>query len=279
LIALGALGAVGLLAVACAYLAALLLGGRVGDPHARSPLAATPALISKGAYLAAAGDCAACHTTKGGAAFAGGLAIASPVGVIYSPNITPDPKTGIGAYTFGDFERVIRRGVLPNGQTLYPAMPYPSFSRLTDQDVAALYAYFMHGVAPVSLRDRPEGIVWPLSLRWPLTYWRWLFAPAPRPFSPADGMTPTVARGAYLVEGLGHCGACHTARALTLQEVALTPKDGARYLAGSRFNGWYAPSLRRDDLSGLGLWTDGDIPEASPPLEKWGRWSPTAHDG
>jgi len=256
-------GLAGLLAagVACAALAAVLLGGPMGggSPALPTPAAATPALIAQGAYLADVGDCASCHTAKGAPTFTGGSPIQSPVGVIYSPNITPDAKTGIGAYTVNDFARVLRQGVLPNGQSIYPAMPYPSFSRLTDADVEALYAYFQHGVAPVSRENRPEGIMWPLSMRWPLTYWRWLFAPAARPFVPVKNESPAVSRGAYLVEGLGHCGACHTSRALTLQERALEPDRASRYLAGSRFNGWYAPSLRGDDVAGLGLWTDADI--------------------
>lgn len=125
--------------------------------------------------------------------------------------------------------------------------------------MAALYASVMHGVAPVSQKNRPEGIIWPLSMRWPLTYWRWLFAPPARPFAPPEGATPMVSRGAYQVEGVGHCGSCHTPRALTLQEDVLTPQAGTKYLAGSRFNGWYAPSLRNNDLTGLGLCKDADI--------------------
>jgi mono/diheme cytochrome c family protein len=251
------LAALGVLALS--FLAAKTLGGIGGDPAAQLKAPVTPALIARGAYLAQAGDCAACHTAPGGHDMAGGLAVASPIGVIYSTNITPDVKTGIGGETYGDFERAVRRGMTRSGETLYPAMPYPSFSRVTDDDMAALYAYFMHGVAPVSQPNRPEQIAWPLSLRWPLTYWRWAFAPPVRAFAASPGQTPLVARGAYLVEGLGHCGACHTHRAITLQEVALTPAGGPRYLGGSHFNGWYAPSLRGEADAGLGRWSGGDI--------------------
>lgn len=251
----------GLVALLCAWLAAVVLGGRGGDRASRLPVPVTPALVARGAYLAEVGDCTACHTAPGGAPFAGGLAIASPIGVIFSTNITPDRRTGIGGYAYGDFERAVRRGLLRSGRAMYPAMPYPSYSRIGDGDLAALYAYFMHGVAPVSARNRAEQLAWPLSMRWPLTYWRWLFAPPVRPFTPRAGENPVVARGAYLVEGLGHCGACHTPRAITLQEVALTAGDGSRFLAGSQFNGWFAPSLRGEAVAGLGRWAGADIEE------------------
>lgn len=240
---------------------ALGFGGRGGDRASRLTVPVTPQLIARGAYLARAGDCTACHTAPGGTSFAGGLAMPSPIGVIFSPNITPDPKTGIGGYTYGDFERAVRRGILRSGQTEYPAMPYPSFSRITDRDMAALYAYFMHGVAPVSSNNRVDQIPWPLSMRWPLVYWRWLFAPQVRTFVPGIGENPTVARGAYLVEGLGHCGACHTPRAFTMQEEVLTPRGGPEFLAGSQFNGWYAPSLRGQGDAGIGRWAGADIEE------------------
>jgi len=252
---------VGVVALLCAWGVAAVFGGRSGSRASRPPVPVTPELVARGAYLAEVGDCTACHTAPGGAPFAGGLAIASPIGVIFSTNITPDPKTGIGGYAYGDFERAVRRGLLRSGRTMYPAMPYPSYSRVSDGDLAALYAYFMHGVAPISRPNRAEQVAWPLSMRWPLTYWRWLFAPQVRAFAPGAGENPIVARGAYLVEGLGHCGACHTPRALTLQEVALTAGDGPRFLAGSQFNGWFAPSLRGEAVAGLGRWAGADIEE------------------
>ncbi len=252
---------VGVAALLCAWVAAALIGGRGGDRASVLPLPVTPQLVARGAYLAEVGDCTACHTAPGGAPFAGGLAITSPIGVIFSTNITPDRQTGIGGYAYGDFERAVRRGLLRSGRTMYPAMPYPSYSRISDGDLAALYAYFMHGVAPVSSRNRAEQVAWPLSMRWPLTYWRWFFAPPVRAFAPRAGENPIVARGAYLVEGLGHCGACHTPRALTLQEVALTAGDGPRFLAGSQFNSWFAPSLRGEAVAGLGRWAGADIEE------------------
>ncbi|MCK8788108.1 cytochrome c [Roseomonas sp. NAR14] len=227
-----------------------------------APPAADPALVARGAYLARLGDCTACHTAPGGRPFAGGLAMATPVGTIYSTNITPDRETGIGRYSEADFARVLREGVVPEGHTLYPAMPYPSYARLTEADTAALYAYFMHGVAPQRQANRDSDIPWPLSMRWPLRFWRLAFAPAPRPFDAAAYPDPRVARGAYLVQGLGHCGACHTPRALTMQEKALTDRDGADYLAGGAvIDGWVAPALRNDARAGLASWSEQDIVE------------------
>ncbi|WP_109127073.1 cytochrome c [Dyella sp. C11] len=245
------------LLVIIAWVAAMLFPGGGGDAAATAP-EATPDQIKQGEYLARLGDCAACHTAPGGQAFAGGLPIASPIGTIYSTNITPDPESGIGKYTYGQFERAVRRGINADGHTLYPAMPYPSYAKVSDQDVQALYAYFMHGVQPVKQENRAEGIAWPLSMRWPLTYWRWLFAPKVEPVQTASG-DAVLSRGQYLVEGLGHCGACHTPRAFTLQEKALGPSNGSAYLSGGDSDNWVAPSLRGELASGLGSTSEEDI--------------------
>ena len=218
-----------------------------------------PALIKQGEYLARAGDCVACHTAKDGKPFAGGLAMETPIGMIYSTNITPDP-TGIGAYSFDDFDKAVRHGVAKNGNTLYPAMPYPSYARVNQADMQALYAYFMQGVKPVAQENKAVDIAWPLSMRWPLAMWRWTFAPAVADFTPVPGQNPVVSRGAYLVEGLGHCGACHTPRALTLQEKALSATDGSSFLSGSApLEGWIAKNLRGDHKDGLGSWSEEQL--------------------
>ncbi|MBI6955200.1 cytochrome c [Pseudomonas sp. CCOS 191] len=217
-----------------------------------------PALVKQGEYLARAGDCVACHTAKGGKPFAGGLPMETPIGTLYSTNITPD-VSGIGQYRYEDFERAVRQGIGKDGSTLYPAMPYPSYARVSDQDMQALYAYFMHGVQPVAQQNKASDIPWPLSMRWPLAFWRGLFAPEVKPFE-AAGRDPVVARGAYLIEGLGHCGACHTPRAITLQEKALDTTDGDAFLAGSApLEGWIAKSLRGDHKDGLGSWNEAQI--------------------
>jgi mono/diheme cytochrome c family protein len=219
------------------------------------------ALVEKGRYLALAGDCTACHTAPGGKPFAGGLPLASPIGTIYSTNITPDRDTGIGRYSLDQFDRALRHGIRTDGASLYPAMPFPSYARLTDADVAALYAYFQHGVPAVEQANRPAGIPWPLSMRWPLAIWRKVFAPAPDAVAFDSRRYPNeaVARGAYLVQGAGHCGSCHTPRALTLQETALD-ETGTSYLAGNQIiDGWNAINLRGNPADGLGRWSEQDI--------------------
>ena len=227
-------------------------------PDAAEP--ASQALIDAGRYVAVAADCVACHSAPGGKPFAGGLAMASPIGTIYTTNITPDKKTGIGNYSLNDFDRAVRHGITAHGGTLYPAMPYPSYARMTDQDVTALYAYFMHEVAPVEASNHETDIVWPLSMRWPLAIWRKVYAPG-SPVQPAvlgQFSDQKLARGAYLVQGMGHCGSCHTARAATMQEVSLG--DGPAYLAGGQvIDGWVAVNLRGDDANGLGRWSEQDI--------------------
>ncbi|POA35123.1 MULTISPECIES: cytochrome c [unclassified Pseudomonas] len=220
---------------------------------------ASQALIKQGEYLARAGDCVACHTAKGGKPFAGGLPMETPIGTIYSTNITPD-KTGLGDYSFDDFDKAVRHGVAKNGSTLYPAMPYPSYARVSDADMKALYAYFMKGVVPVTQENKGSDIPWPLSMRWPLTGWRWMFAPSVVAYQPADGKEAAISRGAYLVEGLGHCGACHTPRALTMQEKALSANEGSAFLSGSApLEGWIAKSLRGDHKDGLGSWREEQL--------------------
>jgi mono/diheme cytochrome c family protein len=216
-------------------------------------------LINQGEYLARAGDCVACHTAKDGKPFAGGLPMETPIGTIYSTNITPD-KTGLGDYSFEDFDKAVRHGVAKNGSTLYPAMPYPSYASVNEIDMQALYAYFMHGVAPVAQENKASDIPWPLSMRWPLAGWRWMFAPAVADYKAAPGEDAVVSRGAYLVEGLGHCGACHTPRALTMQEKVLNAGEGSAFLSGSApLEGWIAKSLRGDYKDGLGSWSEEQL--------------------
>lgn len=217
-------------------------------------------LVKKGEYVARLGDCVACHTALHGQKYAGGLSIQTPIGTIYSTNITPDPTHGIGTYTFKEFDEAVRHGVRKDGSTLYPAMPYPSFARMTQDDMKALYAYFMHGVKPVAEANKPVGISWPMSMRWPLSIWRSVFAPAPKDFTPAPGTDADIARGEYLVTGPGHCGACHTPRGFGMQEKALDASGGADFLAGGApIDNWIAPSLRNDPVMGVGRWSEEDL--------------------
>jgi len=219
------------------------------------------ALVQAGAYVAAASDCIACHTAPGGKPFAGGRAVQSPIGAMYSTNITPDKASGIGGYSLNDFDRAIRHGIRQDGTTLYPAMPYPSYARMSDQDIRALYAFFLHGgVQPVSASNRRNDITWPLSIRWPVAIWRKTFAPPDMaPLNLSKYQSEQLARGAYLVQGAGHCGTCHTPRALTMQEKALD-ESGADFLAGGPLiDGWRAVNLRGDKADGLGAWSEQDI--------------------
>jgi mono/diheme cytochrome c family protein len=223
--------------------------------------ASDAASVERGRYLALAADCGACHTAPGGKPFAGGFAIDSPLGVIYSTNITPDPESGIGKFTLDDFDRAVRHGIDDEGVTLYPAMPYPSYALMSDADVAALYSYFMHGVAPAAGTEHANAIPWPLSIRWPVAIWRKLFAPAPDAptFNASRYADPVVARGAYLVQGPGHCGSCHTPRAPTLQEKSLDDSSTAYLAGGQEIGGFVAVNLRGNVGDGLGNWSKEDI--------------------
>jgi alcohol dehydrogenase (quinone), cytochrome c subunit len=212
---------------------------------------------SQGEYLARAGDCVACHSVPGGKAFAGGLKMGSPLGAIYSTNITPDPETGIGTYSLEEFDRAVRRGVAKDGHRLYPAMPYPSYAKLSDADVAALYDFFMTEVLPAHQANLQNEIPLLLSFRWPLAIWNLVFTTSGR-YVVKSGRDADWNRGAYLVQGLGHCGACHTPRGLAWQEKALD-ESSSIYLSGALLDAWYAPDLRGDVRTGLGAWLKDDL--------------------
>jgi len=216
-------------------------------------------LLQHGEYVARLSDCVACHSTPHSAPFAGGLEMATPMGSIFATNITPDKETGIGSYSLADFDRAVRHGVAKDGRRLYPAMPYPSYAKLNDQDVHALYAYFMHEVPPVRQKNKVNDIPWPLNMRWPLALWNAAFTDSePFPSTPSNADTVMWSRGAYIVQGAGHCGSCHTPRGFAMNEKALD--DGnPLYLSGALLDGWYAPSLRGDAKTGLGRWSEDDI--------------------
>lgn len=213
--------------------------------------------ISPGHYLALASDCAACHTAPKGAPFAGGLKIATPVGAIYSTNITPDVETGIGSYSYEDFVRAVREGKARDGHYLYPAMPYTAFSLFNDGQMHDLYNYFTKEVPAVRQANRDSDIHWPLNMRWPLAVWNMLFYNDERylydPLKSAEWN-----RGAWLVQGPGHCGSCHTPRGIAWQEKGRDFND-SDYLTGGTIGGWHAPDLRGDRRRGLGNWSQKDI--------------------
>ncbi|HXZ06637.1 MAG TPA: c-type cytochrome, partial [Paraburkholderia sp.] len=219
--------------------------------------AADDALVQRGAYLAKVGDCVACHTAPHGKPFAGGLQMSTPMGAIYTTNITPDPSTGIGGYSEEDFARAMREGVAKDGHNLYPAMPYPSYAKVNDDDLRALYAYFMHGVAPVNQANREPDIKWPLNMRWPLKIWNIVFLDK-EVYQNKPDKDAAWNRGAYLIQGLGHCGSCHTPRGVAFQEKALD-ESGSAYLTGAPLDGWFAANLTGDHNTGLGRWSEQDL--------------------
>jgi mono/diheme cytochrome c family protein len=252
----------GWLALPCLVAAGLLawyVTREPATPFAQAPATATfePALVSRGEYVARLSDCVACHSLPGKAPFAGGLEMATPLGAIHATNITPDKTTGIGSYSLADFDRAVRHGVAPGGRRLYPAMPYPSYVKLSDDDVKALYAFFMQGVQPANQANIPSDIPWPLNMRWPIALWNGVFAPTAT-YVAKPNQDALWNRGAYIVQGPGHCGSCHTPRGLAFNEKALD-ESGAPFLAGALLDGWYAPSLRQDPNTGLGRWDEAQI--------------------
>jgi len=220
-----------------------------------SPLASVPpggplTPASDAEYVARLGDCVACHSVPDGKPFAGGLKMGTPLGVIYATNITPDKETGIGNYTLPEFDNAVRRGVTRDGRRLYPAMPYPSYAKMSDTDVKALFDYFMHSVQPVHQPNRRDELKWPFNLRWPLAFWNAVFLDN-QPYRVKPAFDVAWNRGAYLVQGLGHCGSCHTPRGLAMQEKALD-EGREQYLSGALLDGWKASSLRGDLSTGIG---------------------------
>lgn len=209
--------------------------------------------IKRGEYLAYAGDCMACHTSNPDAPYAGGHGLASPLGTIYATNITPDKKYGIGNYTLEEFDQAVRQGVSKNHGPLYPAMPFVSYAKMTDEDIAALYAYFMNAVDPIAEPNIATDIEWPLNMRWPLNIWNSMIADK-TPFVPNNEKSDAWNRGAYLVQGATHCGTCHTPRGLALNEQGTTEASDL-FLSGAQLGGWYAPNLRQIAMSDSELFT------------------------
>ena len=207
--------------------------------------------IERGRYLAAAGDCAACHTAEGGQPYAGGRAIPTPFGTIYSTNITPDREHGIGNWTADDFNRAMREGVRADGKHLYPAFPYPWYTKLTRRDIDDLKA-FLDTLEPAHAENKKTALPWPFSVREVMAGWNAMFFDKGE-YRPDPQQSAEWNRGAYLVQGLGHCGACHTPK-----NVAGGLKTKER-LQGGYGEHWYATSLTNDARDGLGDWSVEDI--------------------
>lgn len=232
-------------------LIALLVGvsGVRAEPPAASP--------ERGRYLVDAGNCYSCHTAPGQPDFAGGVAFETPAGLIYSTNITPDPATGIGRWTLADLRRAMHEGVAPDGRHLFPAFPYPSFTKVTDADVADIYAY-LRTLPPVRRSPPDNGRL--VAMRWPMAAWNAMFFTAGR-YRPRPDQTTEWNRGAYLVEGLLHCGACHSPRSAFLAERPDQALQGGELRAEAgrgRVRTWSAVDLTPGD-GGLKSWSPTDL--------------------
>lgn len=228
----------------------------LADYHGANPTGvpanlADASLVARGEYLTHAADCMACHTTAGGKPYAGGLAIRTPFGTLYSSNITPDRATGIGNFTDRDFLRALRDGVTPDGMRLYPAMPYAAYTYMTDADALAIKAY-LFSLAPVRAATPSDTLHFPYNQRWLMVFWQALYDPNER-FEPRSEHSAQWNRGAYLAEAMGHCGDCHTPRNL-LQALANRGK-----FSGATAAGWRAYNITADRRSGVGAWSDADL--------------------
>ena len=246
--------ALGVVAVLCGVAIALVVWANrddVGEPAAPSALDAA-ALVARGEYLVRAGSCFGCHTEPGGAPYSGGRAIETPFGVLHAPNLTPD-ATGLAAWTSDEFWRALHNGRSRDGRLLYPAFPYPNYTRLARADSDAMFAY-LKSLAPVANVNRPHALRFPIDQQASLAVWRALFF-RPARFEPDRDRSADWNRGAYLVETLGHCNACHSRR--NFFGATAGPLD----LAGGLIpvQNWYAPSLYDNREAGVGEWSAADV--------------------
>ncbi len=242
-----------LLALAAALVGWLNLRGEASITESIAEPASTPEQIQRGAYLARAGNCSACHTDRGGAPYAGGKGIPTPFGTVYASNITPDLMTGIGGWSAAHFWRAMHHGRSKDGRLLYPAFPYPSFTLITRADSDAIYAY-LRSQAPVQQPNRPHALRFPFDLQAALALWRALFFSA-RTFEANADRPDAWNRGAYLVRGLGHCDACHAPRNIFGATRAAIELSGG-LIAGQH---WYAPSLADGGEAGVADWPLDDV--------------------
>lgn len=210
------------------------------------------ALLKKGEYLAVASDCTACHTASDGKPFAGGNAIESPVGEIIATNITPSKSAGIGNYSEQQFADALRKGVRADGANLYPAMPYTAYATLTDEDIHALYVYFMSGVTAVDEPTEQTHLPFPLSLRFSMMFWNAMFLNSPG-YTPDASQSASWNRGRYLVEGAAHCSTCHTPRGFLMQE------KQSEAFSGAQVGSWFAPDITANPVTGIGQWSQQDL--------------------
>lgn len=207
--------------------------------------------VARGRYLSVLGDCAGCHTGMHGAAFTGGLPFDTPFGTIYSTNITPDKVTGIGIWSADDFYRALHDGIAPGGTHLYPALPYLYFNRITRRDSDDLFAY-LRTLRPVHRVSTPNRLAFPFNLRFGLAIWNALYFDKTPPAVPANA-SAAWKRGEYLVNGLGHCGACHTPKTALFGDIK------GRALTGGTVTHWFAANLTGSTVDGLGTWRHDDV--------------------
>ena len=261
--------------ICVALIAIELIAARAGST---SPTAlkgtekASSQQLERGAYLAKVGNCAACHTARGGAAFAGGLALHTPFGAVYTSNITPDTSAGIGLWSADAFYRAMHEGISADGRLLTPAFPYPNYTHVTRDDSDALYTYFMQGVQPVAQANRVHDLPFPLNTQFALAAWRVMFfergsntiatekVATQAEFTRVNNQNDSknlqnVERGAYLVRGLGHCSACHAQR----NALGATSNDQSLSGALMPLQDWYAPSLMDASQAGVKHWPQADV--------------------
>jgi len=224
---------------------------RAADPTGAPADLANAAVVKRGEYLARAADCRACHTVSRDRLYAGGLPILLPFGTLYSTNITPDKETGIGNYSDQDFLNAVQRGIRPDGTRLYPAMPFPSYTRMTDADALAIKAYLFN-LPAVRAQNLPSTFGFPYNQRWLMGLWSAFFNENSR-FRPVAARSAEWNRGAYVAEALAHCGECHTPRNLAL---AL---DNRNKFAGALTAGWYAFNISSDNGSGIGARSNDEV--------------------
>lgn len=223
----------------------------VSAAFALSVQAADPALISKGEYLTRAADCVACHLAPGGKPYAGGLSFKLPFGTIYSPNITPDKDTGIGNWTDDDFVSALQKGVGKDGKHYYPAFPYTSYTLMSREDILAIKAY-LFSLEPINQKPPENDLSFPFNQRWGMFFWNALFASNER-FVPDSKQSQEWNRGAYLVQGPGHCGECHTPRNI------FQAMSTGNSLAGGELGNWRAYNISSDTQYGIGAWPEESL--------------------
>lgn len=209
-------------------------------------------IVEQGRYQSVLGDCEGCHTADPQKPFAGGVSLLTPFGKLVTPNITPDKQTGIGSWDLEDFRHAMTRGVGRGGKLLYPAMPYPSYAHMDDRDIDALWAY-LRTIKPVRNRIWVNQLRFPFNERIVMRAWNLLYF-RPQPYVPNPNKSASWNRGAYLVSGPGHCGTCHTPK-------SFAGSDTGHALSGGLLEGWFAPDLSGDRMTGLGSWSVTDVVE------------------